>query len=706
MLFFVLAQAAAVAIATVPATASEIAASPPAASPADTAPAVTGAGQSLPDQANSAARPPQTGVASYANDFFTPAHPNTALDMVNYLPGFALDTGSGVRGYEGAAGNVLIDGQRPAVKTEGIDSILQRMLATHVARIDVIRGGAPGIDMQGKTVIANVITKGGNGARGILHYADQHVSDGRRFGTLRVEGSGNLGPRTWEGGLTVSGFIDDGLGDGPRKEINPDGSTLLGGHIHSQGWGTQVTATGAGETPFEDGRLRINARINTQVYDSAELDTLQVPANETEHDHQDDNYLQTEVGARYNRAFGARTSIEIVALRQDKHELVADDFRPVGDIQNFRLDTRSAESILRGVIKFQQTPKLSWEGGAEGALNTQTSVTTFTDQGVPQVIPAADVTVEEKRGEVFAKAVWRPISQITVEGVLREEGSHISSTGDVLLEKSLYFTKPRLVVTWAPTDKTQVRVRYEREVGQLDFSSFVASTSLVAGVITAGNPNLEPQQDWASEVALEQHFWGGGAIVLTARHLEITDVVDRAPVEASDGTFFDTPANIGNGWENDAVVNLTLPLDKLGLKGAQFRYDLTRRWSEVTDPTTGLRRPISALHPTDWDAHFIQPIGNVSYGVDLYGGWQQRLYRFNQIEIDKLGTYVTPFWEWKPNPKLSFRIELDNVFARGFKHTFENYDGPRDLFPLAYTEERSVHPGRVIYLRLRKTFGS
>ena len=101
----------------------------------------------------------QTGVTSYPPEFFAFAHPNTALDMVDQLPGFALDTGSSVRGYEGAAGNVLIDGERPTAKSEGVDSILQRMLATHVARIDVIRGAAPGIDMQGKTVIANVITK-------------------------------------------------------------------------------------------------------------------------------------------------------------------------------------------------------------------------------------------------------------------------------------------------------------------------------------------------------------------------------------------------------------------------------------------------------------------------------------------------------------------------------------------------------------------
>ncbi|HZZ30350.1 MAG TPA: TonB-dependent receptor [Phenylobacterium sp.] len=675
MLVFVLAQAAAAAVA-------------PASAPAP---------------ASAVAQP---AIVSYAPDFFTKISPNTALDMVNALPGFALDTGNGVRGYEGAAGNVLIDGQRPATKSEGVDSVLQRMLATHVARIDVIRGGAPGIDMQGKTVIANVITQQQNGARGIFHYADQHSSDGRRWGTLRIEGSGKFGERSWEGGVTVSGFTDDGLGDGPRTVTNGDGTPNASAHIHSQGWGTQSTVTGATEAPLAGGSLRLNGRVSGQTYDSAELDGFHFPDTHTEHDHQDDNYLQGELGARYSHGFGARTIVEIVALRQDKHEKYADAFDTPTDAQVFQQDTDTSETILRGVVKFQQKPRLSWEAGAEAAYNTLQNHILFSDNGVFTTLPAADVQVDETRGEVFGKAVWRPFSPLTIEGAVREEGSNIASSGDVTLSKSLYYTKPRIAVTWALDADDQLRFRYEREVGQLDFTAFVASTTLNAGVVTAGNPNLVPQQDWASEIAYERRFWGGGSVVLTARHLEITDAVDRAPIRAPDGSFFDAPANIGAGSENDFLVTWTLPLDKLGLKGAQIRGDYTRRISEVTDPTTHERRPISNLHPSDWDAHYSQSVGKFIYGVDLFGGWQQRNYRFNAIQIDKLQTYVTPFAEWKPNPKLSWRIELDNVTARGFRHTFENWNGPRNQVPLNLVDLRSVHPGRVVYIRLRKTFGT
>ena len=102
---------------------------------------------------------PQQGLTSYPAAYFAGATTGTALDMVNRLPDFVLDTGSSVRGFEGAAGNVLVNGERPASKSDALDAILQRIPAAKVERIDVVRGGAPGIDMQGKTVIANLVLK-------------------------------------------------------------------------------------------------------------------------------------------------------------------------------------------------------------------------------------------------------------------------------------------------------------------------------------------------------------------------------------------------------------------------------------------------------------------------------------------------------------------------------------------------------------------
>src|ERR1700744_2170395 len=102
---------------------------------------------------------PEQGISVYPAAFFSDSRPATANDMISRLPGFTLDTGTSARGFAGTAGNVLIDGARPTAKTDDLSAGLNRIPAANVDHIDVIRGGAPGIDMQGQTVIANVILR-------------------------------------------------------------------------------------------------------------------------------------------------------------------------------------------------------------------------------------------------------------------------------------------------------------------------------------------------------------------------------------------------------------------------------------------------------------------------------------------------------------------------------------------------------------------
>ena len=71
------------------------------------------------------AQPVTQGVISYPPAYFAEQRPSTALDMVQRLPGFSIDGGDDVRGFEGAAGNILIDGARPTSKTDDIEEILR-----------------------------------------------------------------------------------------------------------------------------------------------------------------------------------------------------------------------------------------------------------------------------------------------------------------------------------------------------------------------------------------------------------------------------------------------------------------------------------------------------------------------------------------------------------------------------------------------------
>ncbi len=600
---------------------------------------------------------------------------------------------------------MLIDGGRPTSKTDTLDDILRRIPAGQVDHIELIRGGAPGIDMQGKSILANVVKVKGGKLQGLVQVGQALAYDGRyKFG-VRVEGSGPAGPGAWEGSLRYGEGIDDGAGEGPHLVLSPAGAVLERSDIDSHGAVHQTIGSGAYEGPALGGKLRINGRFFDDHYRYNELNWLKFPTLGLESSNDRQDRFQTELGASYKRELGARTSLELLVLNQTEDYAYGSQFRSAPTDFDFRLGKDISETIGRGVLKFRQSETLSWEAGAEAALNKLDSKTAFSQDGVAIALPAADVTVEEKRGEVFVKAVWRPASTWTLEGSVREEGSAISSDGDVTLEKTLYYTKPRFAATWARNENSQVRFRFERVVGQLDFDDFVATSSLGTGVITAGNPDLVPEQAWVTEAAVEQRFWKKGAAVLTLRHFALTDAIDRAPVFGPSGAF-DAPSNIGDGTKDELQLTLTLPLDRF-IPGAQLRGDSTWRRSEVTDPTTGAKREISGSRPLEWEAHFSQdlPQWRANWGVDAFGAWRETHYRFDQISTDKLKTYVSLFGEWKPKPDLLVRVEIQNATARGFRHTRQIYSGPRNTSPLVANDDRDIQVGRIFYVRVRKSFG-
>jgi outer membrane receptor protein involved in Fe transport len=671
---------------------------------AQTAPEIT-----VPDPPEASAA--QQAVTVYGPEFFTAARPNTALDMVQRLPGFSFESGSSVRGFSGSAGNVLIDGERPLTKTETLDETLRRIPAATVARVEVIRGGAPGIDMQGRTILANVVRRPGGG--GGIAYSEFFLWDGRGLPGIRAEYQRREGTRAWEASLVIGQGPDDTSGDGDRIRVAGDGAVLIRSHLDTQGHGTRYWLGGAYETRLWGGHLRLNALLQNNPFKADYVDVLSTPGNggvETEQDsiHRN-NY---EFGARYTRHIGPFL-FEGLLLEQFGENSPHVAFQSPSVTRVFDLRARTGETIARTALTLRTSPTLSFEFGAEGAFNWLSSRTTLTVNNAPVVLPAANVRVEELRGELSAIATWQPFRSLNLETGLRFEASTITSAGDTELTKTLSFPKPRVVATWSPTPSDQLRVRFEREIGQLNFNDFVASSSVAnTGTAIAGNPDINPQQAWVIEAAYERRFWRNGLASATLRHYQLTDVVDRIPLIAGN-TVIDAPGNIGDGTRTEATLALSVPLERFGLRAAQVRGAITWRRSRVTDPVTGEERPISFLHPLDWEIHFTHdlPRWRVNYGIDVngvfngnYNGYRETSYRVTEIVTRVQHTFVVFFGEYKPRPNLILRWELQNALGRDFILTRQVYSGPRNTSPLAYVDVRHLRPGPALLLRVRRTF--
>jgi len=96
--------------------------------------------------------------ATYEAAYFQPFAPSTALDIVRRVPGFTLESGnSEVRGFGGAAGNVVINGSRPTSKSDSIETILSRIPAGRVTRVEIGTGDLFGSEFSGRAQVLNVV---------------------------------------------------------------------------------------------------------------------------------------------------------------------------------------------------------------------------------------------------------------------------------------------------------------------------------------------------------------------------------------------------------------------------------------------------------------------------------------------------------------------------------------------------------------------
>jgi hypothetical protein len=647
-----------------------------------------------------------SGVTPYAASFFVPFQPNTAMDMVNRLPGFVFDDGDSVRGFAGAAGNVLIDGQRPTSKSDDLYSVLKRIPASQVERIDIIRGAAPGIDMQGKTVIANVIRKADTGVTGVFTLSNSYLpADGRQIPGARIELADRRNGKSLEGSVQIASFDDDGAGDGPEVTTAPGQVRLDKQKDNTAAGGVQAIVTGAYTTPAFGGTFRANTQLfgQTYIYDERDQDVPTPSEQPTlEHDHQ--NREQSEVGLTYDRSFGAKLSTETLYIQQFQAEDYLTLFTEPGETDRFREGHVNGESILRSTATYAYAKTLTFEAGGEIDYNWLDSRTTYLSNGALVLLPAANVDVTETRGEGFAKGTWVISPQFTLEAGLRLEASHIASRGDVVLDKTLVYPKPRAVLTWSPDKADQFRFRVEEEVSQLDFNNFIATTALTTGEIYAGNPNLTPQQALVLEAAYERRFWTSGDLTLTYRHSGLTDVIDRAPILNPSGDY-DAPANIGGGTEDDLITAFTVPIDRFGVPGATIKGNVTWRNTSVKDPTTGQERPISGLRPREGEIDFNQdlPQWKISWGATYNLGWRQPYYRFSEIEVDSFRQYGTAFIEYKPKLNLSLKAEVDDIGA-DFRRTLEVYPDLRSTTAQEDTDVRDLYFGPSIYFRVRQSF--
>ena len=643
-------------------------------------------------------------VLVYPASFFAGAGPNTALDMIQRLPGFTLDEGDlESRGLAGAAGNVLIDGTRPSSKSDSLGPVLARIAAASVERIELIRGGAPGIDMRGRAVVANIVLKRATTTERVAEANAFVYQDGAVGPSGKLSYTRRAGERVTEASIFATNDRTEGTTRGRRLRTAPDGTPLQRAALDLRDRYRNYDARGSVQRPLWGGKLQANGVLDYLDFRQTQATTIQSGTGDDERTADRTAYPNGEVGFTWTRPRGPRTTLELTGLQRLNRTTYRGTFDSAGIGSVFASRATAGESVVRATATLRRDKVWTFESGGEIAYNFLDSLSRYAQDGVAIDLPNAGVLVSELRGEGFAQATWHPSDALTLDGTLRGEVSRIAQSGDVRRSRGFVYPKGKLLATWLPGEGHQLQLRIEQEVGQLDFGDFAASSDIALGTVEGGNADLRPSRSSVIEAVYERRFWKKGAFSLTARHSAIADVVDLIPLAGG----FDATGNIGSGVSDVIRANLTLPFDRLGVKGALLKLEGAARRSRVTDPLTGERRRFSGQQALECDISFSHDLkgGRFSYGFEHACNVDRTpAYRTAELRSERRPPFAYVYGRWKPSADLTLQLDLGNL-VDGSRQTLRDvYAGPRDVAPLLYREDRATRRGRYTYVQVRKVF--
>lgn len=605
--------------------------------------------------------PSQSSI--YEADFYAPFAPQSLLDMLERTPGFSLIEGNAIRGISGGGANVLIDGKRPATKADGFYESLRQIPVSHVARIELLRGGDVS-EAPGFAIVANVLLRAEPAAAGSATLVIERAPHGRWFPNIAAAYAREAGDWRLSGSFGLDWeyhpqFGDFTLRDASGAVLERQRETFPGRYIDS-------AASGALSGPFAGGAVEAHLRYSgsdnknnrtlSLLDDAGGVSPLSVLDGK-------DNVHSLEAGVDWSRKFADAWTFKLVTLATAAHS-GNDQFETwSGGAAQSSLRQKPLEIVARTTIA-RTEGRFQPEFGGEIAFNRLHSrLRYFIDDGdgfEAIDLPAANIDAEEYRGEVFANSSMQLRPSTKLDFGLAAEVSELSVSGDARNTDRFFFLKPFAAITYAAAADVQWQIEARRTVSQLQFEDFAASVDASLDRPLGGNAQLRPASTWTVSLNHDRRH-GKNAFTAKLWTNWQTDVLDYAPLDGGGQAL----SNVGDGRAWGASFKVTHPIGYV-LRGGELTLEGAYAESRVADPLTGEKRRIANEDPTSFSAAFRQDIASwkSAWGISVAVNRAQRTYYVDETERRTQAPLWTAFAETTAFGGVKTRLELYDVAAQ------------------------------------------
>ena len=651
------------------------------------------ASQSLAQTADEASTDESTVV--YQADFFEEYSPVSVNDMIDRIPGIGLALnhrgGGNGRGLGSGEGEVLINGQRTTGKSNEGRSQLSRIAADQVDYIEIIRGTSEDMDIRGGGQVVNIVLLDAQSRSSVSaevnmdRYEDDTLDPGAQI--------------SWSGQTGDFNYLFHVEAE-PRynNRISNETSRDASGNLLETRFEENIQDRTEFETSFNLGyqfdksMIQFNGlygenspptdvdRIITDYSSGTAITSL-------EREDRQSNRNNWEVGGDYQYKFDSGGTYRFLFIVNDRDfDNTRERFDVLADSETKDLFLFSAgrdrERIARTSYTWDLASNQGIEVGVERAqtirdsdlrlgLASSTGTPSNAFGGlVPVTINNATSSVEEIRYENFAVHNWQISDRTSLESSLIYETSTIEQSGDVRNKRDFNFLRPKLDYRFDITQSLQFRATIKKDVSQLSFSDFSASTdnSDDDQDTQAGNPEIAQEQSWSYEANLEYRLPNGiGVLNSSIYYRDIEDVIDRIDVSPSPTDLQSARGNIGDAERYGINLDASTKLGFIGLPSALLSLGFSTQDSSVTDPFLGTERRLRRNGRWFGRANFRHDITkyDMNWGFSYFNSAQDGsgLTQIDITDIERdIGDYGLNFFvEKKAFDGITFRFDIQNA---------------------------------------------
>jgi outer membrane cobalamin receptor len=673
------------------------------------------------------------GASSEGHVVYTPADfarysPKNALDMINQVPGFSISGGDQGRGLGEANVNVLINGERLALKSESIFDRLTKISADKVERIEIVDGASlkiPGLSGQ----VANIVTKAG-GISGQFEWDTRfrpgYVSPEWFGGNVSISGT----TKTLEYTLAFRNDFGTGSIKGPDHITDATGRRIEDRftHVANHFDGPKVSGTLKWDGPGSS-VAHFNASYQQTYFNGHNDEERTVPAGYDGHDYypfdddrglvdrhrdyeqreRDRNY---EIGGDFEFALGPGR-LKLIGLdRYDRDRyhndvvFIYSDGSPNTGGRYASIST-TREDIARAEYNWKMLGG-DWQLSGEGAFNRYHGTARLfsldtTGSLVEIPFPSGTGGVTEDRYESILTHSRQLAPNLSLQLSGGVEYSKLQQTGSRGLTRTFWRPKGYASLSWTPHKGLDLSLKLARVVGQLSFGDFLARVDLEQGNGSAGNVNLVPPQSWELNFEAKKDLGAWGTTTFKLYGKRYQDFIEWIPLPGG----VESRGNIDKANLYGLAWISTFQLDPLGWKGAKIDANVTLEHSSLRDPLTGETHQFSNEYNRVVNVTLRDdiPSSDWAWGAGVQYNHVLPYYRMFEVGLNYEGpAYTFAFIENKDVFGLDVRAQVFNI-TNGrsiFRRTV--YDAFRDTGAVIFHEDANRAVGAIYSLTVKGKF--